>query len=105
MPTKPRQKKIRLAKDAEHVAKLRRKLEEYDRRLAGRAPDADPHATYKRLALKALLDNGILDAAALCADCGADDWFDGLAFEDAIFIIDAYNRGDLSNVHGGTGLK
>jgi len=105
MAPRPFPTQIVLTADAVLVAKLRRKLAEYDRRLAFKAPEIDPHATYKRWALKQLLERGCLHVDAMCAYCVSLGWFDTSAFEDAVRIIDAYNADDLSSVRGGTGLR
>jgi len=105
MALKPFPTQITLTADADLAAKLRRKLEEYERRLAFQAPEVDPHATYKYRALDKLLRHGSLDVAELRADCETLSWFSRAAFEDAIRVIDAYSANDLTSVSGGTGLR
>jgi len=105
MALKPFPMQIELTADADLAARLRRKLEEYNRRLAFQAPEVDPHATYKRWALQKLLKNGSLNVTEMRAACETLSWYSSSAFEDAIRVIDAYNANDLVSVHGGTGLR
>ncbi len=96
---------ITLTTDEDLVQKLRRKLEEYKTRLEFQAPEVDSRLTYKRLALEELLDNGSLNTASMLNRCEAEDWFNEMAFEDALRVIDCYNRNDLELLRGGTGLR
>ena len=96
---------IELTEDTEVLAKLRRKLEEYDTRLLNRSPEADPHATYKRDILKYLLETGGVITDELMSKAKTLVWFNEWAFKDALAIVNAYNSDNTGLLYGGTGLS
>ncbi len=96
---------ITLAADPDLRAKLARKLAEYKTRMQYRAPETDPHQTYKLRVLRCLLEQGSVNVAEIQAELQRFGWYDEYAFRDAVSIIDAYNSNDTSRLRGGTGLK
>jgi Zn-dependent M16 (insulinase) family peptidase len=87
--------------DEELLAKLERKLEEY------KARTDDPDASYKIAVLETLLSGGLVDFNTLEAELFSKNKenFDSRKYYDAFMIIRSYVTGNLSKVHGGTGLK
>jgi len=96
---------IVLTSDSDLLAKLERKLEEYERRIAFRAPESDPHATYKRDILKHLVEFGTADLDSMMQAARNVSWFHEMAFRDAFQIVRAYNANAMQNLFGGTGLN
>ncbi len=96
---------ITLTADADLLAKLQRKLLEYNARMAFRAPETDPHAWYKIQILSRLLKKGEVKVAELRADLERLSFFHEGSFLDALGVINAYNSNELAKVSGGTGLK
>ncbi len=96
---------ITLTADPDLRAKLERKLAEYKTRMRYRAPETDPHQTYKLRVLGRLLEKGSVDVTEMRTELQRFNWFDEYAFRDAVSIVDAYNGNDTSRLRGGTGLK
>lgn len=84
--------------------RLQRKYAEYQQRYGFKAPELDPHGFIKYTVLGMLLANGQVDINALRERFQVCSWFREPSFADAVRIIVAYNSGDLSLVHGGTGF-
>jgi hypothetical protein len=100
---------IVMTQDGALRAKLGAKLEEYKGRLRGTgAAEQDPGDVCKMEILEQLFTHGRVSLADL--EARMKDRYKEMyvhvvgAFENAWAVIDAYNRGDSANVHGGTGL-
>lgn len=84
--------------------RLQRKYAEYQQRYGFKAPELDPHGFIKYMVLGMLLADGQVDINALRERFRVCEWFNEGCFADAVKVIAAYNSGDLSLVHGGTGF-
>lgn len=96
--------RIVLTTDPDHLAKLRRKHEEYVERYTFRAPEVHPLSTYKLRLLGELLENGVIDVADRKALASKDAFYREASFDTAVVIIASYNANDLSRISGGTGI-
>lgn len=96
---------ISLTDSVDVQAKLKRKLAEYQQRLAFQAPEVDPQETYKLRILQALLDDGIIDLEVMMITASKVSWFDQTAFMNAAQIVEIYNTGRTDRLMHGTGLQ
>ena len=97
-----------LTQDAEQLAKLRRKYEEYEKRYRFMAPETDPAGVYRLGLLGELLEKQIVDVDAVAQEWRTKfGWHYEAVFQEAVAIIAAYNSGDLSAIrpNSGTGLR
>ena len=92
-----------LTRDPEQLAKLQRKLKDYEARYGYIAPEVDPAGTYRYRLLKELLEKKLVDPAEFEEHYLTLDWHDQSAFTEAVAIIKSYNSGDLSKIRVGTG--
>ena len=95
--------KIVLTEDFEILEKLKRKLAEYKKR--DYTLEANSHEWLKRTILSDLLKNREVNAETFFTKHNVSSFSTRTVFEDALFIIDSYNRDDLSALYGGTGLN
>lgn len=92
-----------LTSDPVQLAKLQRKLKDYEQRYAYLPPEVEPAGTYRYRLLEKLLKERLVDLAEFESYYKQFIWHRPVMFREAVDIIRSYNTGDLSKILAGTG--